>query len=188
MLGINWSDVINVIASLTPQLIAIGVVLVLALVLTFAVNKKTVKEVATRKLVHSESWLVFLVAVVVSVSMMLYGPLASLLNSATATKYELSDTTIASAKDLAKEIQSEAITMLKNDDGNLPLGDKKLNVFGWGSTNPVYGGTGSGSMNANYETTSLLDGLKEAGIETNADLSKLYTDYRADRPGPTPGK
>lgn len=182
MLGINWSDVLNVVASLTPQLIAIGVVLVLALVLTFAINKKTVKNVGTRKLIHSESWLVFLVAVVVSVSMMLYGPLASLLNSATATKYELSDATVASANDLAKEIQSEAITMLKNEDGNLPLANKKVNVFGWGSTNPVYGGTGSGSMNQNYETTSLLDGLKEAGIETNADLSKLYTDYRADRP------
>ena len=24
--------------------------------------------------------------------------------------------------------------------------------------------------------------MKEAGIETNADLTKLYTDYRADRP------
>ena len=182
MLSINWSDVWNVVASVMPQLIAIGVVLVLALALTIGINKKTVKNVGTRKLIHSESWLVFLVAVVVAVSMMLFGPLASLLNSATATKYELSQTTISNASKLAKEIQAEAITMLKNEDGNLPLANKKVNVFGWGSTNPVYGGTGSGSMNQNYETTSLLDGLKEAGIETNADLSKLYTDYRSDRP------
>ena len=182
MLSINWSDVWNVIASIAPQLIAIAVVFVLALALTIGVNKKTVKNVGTRKLIHSESWLVFLVAVVVAVSMMLFGPLASLLNSATATKYELSQTTISNANKLAKEIQAEAITMLKNEDGNLPLANKKVNVFGWGSTNPVYGGTGSGSMNQNYKTTSLLDGLKEAGIETNADLSKLYTDYRADRP------
>ena len=182
MLSINWSDVWNVVASVAPQLIAIGVVLVLALALTIGVNKKTVKNIGTRKLIHSESWLVFLVAVVVSVSLMLFGPLASLLNSVTATKYTLSDTTIANASKLAKEIQSEAITMLKNEDGNLPLTNKKVNVFGWGSTNPVYGGTGSGSMNQSYETTSILDGLKEAGIETNADLSKLYTDYRADRP------
>ena len=33
--------------------------------------------------------------------------------------------------------------MLKNTDGNLPLADTKVNVFGWASTNPVYGGTGS---------------------------------------------
>lgn len=182
MLQINMADVMNVIGSLTPYLIAIGVLFVLALIITFAVNKKTVKEVATRKIIHSESWLVALVGIVVAVSMMLSGPLSTLLNNATITKYMLSDTTVSKANELAKEVQSEAITMLKNDDSNLPLANKKVNVFGWGSTNPVYGGTGSGSMSDQYDTVSLLDGMKEAGIETNADLTKLYTDYRADRP------
>ena len=182
MLQINMADVMNVIGSLTPYLIAIGVLFVLALIITFAVNKKTVKEVATRKIIHSESWLVVLVGIVVAVSMMLSGPLATLLNNATLTKYMLSDATVSKANELAKEVQSEAITMLKNDDSNLPLNNKKVNVFGWGSTNPVYGGTGSGSMSDQYDTVSLLDGMKEAGLETNADLSKLYTDYRADRP------
>ena len=182
MLQINMADVMNVIGSLTPYLIAIGVIFVLALIITFAVNKKTVKEVATRKIIHSESWLVALVGIVVAVSMMLSGPLSTLLNNATATKYMLSDATVSKANELAKEVQSEAITMLKNDDSNLPLSNKKVNVFGWGSTNPVYGGTGSGSMSDQYDTVSLLDGMKEAGLETNADLSKLYTDYRADRP------
>ena len=182
MLQINMADVMNVIGSLTPYLIAIGVLFVLALIITFAVNKKTVKEVATRKIIHSESWLVALVGIVVAVSMMLSGPLATLLNNATLTKYMLSDATVSKANELAKEVQSEAITMLKNDDSNLPLNNKKVNVFGWGSTNPVYGGTGSGSMSDQYDTVSLLDGMKEAGLETNADLSKLYTDYRADRP------
>ncbi|AIZ15356.1 glycoside hydrolase family 3 N-terminal domain-containing protein [Bifidobacterium catenulatum] len=182
MLQINMADVMNVIGSLTPYLIAIGVLFVLALIITFAVNKKTVKEVATRKIIHSESWLVALVGIVVAVSMMLSGPLATLLNNATLTKYTLSDATVSKANELAKEVQSEAITMLKNDDSNLPLINKKVNVFGWGSTNPVYGGTGSGSMSDQYDTVSLLDGMKEAGLETNADLSKLYTDYRADRP------
>lgn len=182
MLQINMADVMNVIGSLTPYLIAIGVLFVLALIITFAVNKKTVKEVATCKIIHSESWLVALVGIVVAVSMMLSGPLSTLLNNATATKYMLSDATVSKANELAKEVQSEAITMLKNDDSNLPLSNKKVNVFGWGSTNPVYGGTGSGSMSDQYDTVSLLDGMKEAGLETNADLSKLYTDYRADRP------
>lgn len=182
MLQINMADVMNVIGSLTPYLIAIGVLFVLALIVTFAVNKKTVKEVATRKIIHSESWLVALVGIVVAVSMMLSGPMATLLNNATLTKYMLSDATVSKANELAKEVQSEAITMLKNDDSNLPLSNKKVNVFGWGSTNPVYGGTGSGSMSDQYDTVSLLDGMKEAGLETNADLTKLYTDYRADRP------
>lgn len=182
MLQINMADVMNVIGSLTPYLIAIGVLFALALIITFAVNKKTVKDVATRKIVHSESWLVALVGIVVAVSMMLTGPLSTLLNNATTTKYMLSDTTVSKANELAKEVQSEAITMLKNDDSNLPLSNKKVNVFGWGSTNPVYGGTGSGSMSKQYKTVSLLDGMKQAGLKTNTELSKLYTDYRKDRP------
>lgn len=182
MLQINMADVMNVIGSLTPYLIAIGVLFALALIITFAVNKKTVKDVATRKIVHSESWLVALVGIVVAVSMMLTGPLSTLLNNATTTKYMLFDTTVSKANELAKEVQSEAITMLKNDDSNLPLSGKKVNVFGWGSTNPVYGGTGSGSMSKQYKTVSLLDGMKQAGLKTNTELSKLYTDYRKDRP------
>lgn len=182
MLQINMADVMNVIGSLTPYLIAIGVLFVLALIITFAVNKKTVKEVATRKIVHSESWLVALVGIVVAVSMMLTGPLSTLLNNATTTKYTLSDATVSKANELAKDVQSEAVTLLKNDDSNLPLSGKKVNVFGWGSTNPVYGGTGSGSMSKQYKTVSLLDGMKQAGLKTNTELSKLYTDYRKDRP------
>lgn len=182
MLQINMADVMNVIGSLTPYLIAIGVLFVLALIIAFAVNKKTVKEVATRKIVHSESWLVALVGIVVAVSMMLTGPLSTLLNNATITKYTLSDATVSKANELAKDVQSEAVTLLKNDDSNLPLSGKKVNVFGWGSTNPVYGGTGSGSMSKQYKTVSLLDGMKQAGLKTNTELSKLYTDYRKDRP------
>lgn len=182
MLQINMADVMNVIGSLTPYLIAIGVLFVLALIITFAVNKKTVKDVATRKIVHSESWLVALVGIVVAVSMMLTGPLSTLLNNATITKYTLSDATVSKANELAKDVQSEAVTLLKNDDSNLPLSGKKVNVFGWGSTNPVYGGIGSGSMSKQYKTVSLLDGMKQAGLKTNTELSKLYTDYRKDRP------
>lgn len=182
MLQINMADVMNVIGSLTPYLIAIGVLFALALIITFAVNKKTVKDVATRKIVHSESWLVALVGIVVAVSMMLTGPLSTLLNNATITKYTLSDATVSKANELAKDVQSEAVTLLKNDDSNLPLSGKKVNVFGWGSANPVYGGTGSGSMSKQYKTVSLLDGMKQAGLKTNTELSKLYTDYRKDRP------
>ena len=182
MLQINMADVMNVIGSLTPYLIAIGVLFALALIITFAVNKKTVKDVATRKIVHSESWLVALVGIVVAVSMMLTGPLSTLLNNATITKYTLSDATVSKANELAKDVQSEAVTLLKNDDSTLPLSGKKVNVFGWGSTNPVYGGTGSGSMSKQYKTVSLLDGMKQAGLKTNTELSKLYTDYRKDRP------
>lgn len=64
----------------------------------------------------------------------------------------------------------------------LPLDGGNINVFGWASTNPIYGGTGSGSLNDAYPTVSLLEGMANAGFTTNAELSSFYTSYRADRP------
>ena len=70
------------------------------------------------------------------------------------------------------------------NDGLLPLkADAKVNTFGWSATNPVYGGTGSGSLSGLYETVSLLKGLSNAGISYNEDLVKFYTDWRTARPG-----
>ena len=74
MLQINMADVVAVINSLVPYLVTAGVLLLLAIIITIAVNKKTVRVVATRKLVHSQSWLVALVGIVVAISMMLSGP------------------------------------------------------------------------------------------------------------------
>ena len=94
----------------------------------------------------------------------------------------ISERTTRNAQELCEDIADEGITLLAND-GMLPLGGgAKLNVFGWASTNPCYGGTGSGSLSGSYPVVSLLDGLANAGIATNAELSRFYTDYRADRP------
>ncbi|WEV65860.1 glycoside hydrolase family 3 protein [Bifidobacterium sp. ESL0764] len=182
MLQINIADVVNVIKSLVPYLVVIGVLLVLAIVISVAVNKKTVKNVGTRKLVRSETWLVALVAIVAAVSMMLTGPMSTLLNNVTSKKYTLSQSTIDRAKTLAEKVEGEGITMLKNDDANLPLSSKKVNVFGWASTNPIFSGTGSGSMSTQYKTVGVLDGMKNAGIQTNTELTKVYTDYMKQRP------
>ncbi|OZG59554.1 beta-glucosidase-related glycosidase [Bifidobacterium lemurum] len=182
MLQINMADVITVLESVAPYLIAIAVVLVLAVVTTVVTNTRRMPQEATRKLIHSQSWLVVFVAMVVAIVMMLFGPLSNLITMSTGEKYTLSESSIDSANELATDIQREAVTLLQNDEANLPLGSTKVNVFGWASTNPVYGGTGSGSMNDQYATTSLLDGMKDAGLETNTELSDLYTQYRADRP------
>ncbi|KFF30794.1 glycoside hydrolase family 3 protein [Bifidobacterium bombi] len=182
MLQINMADVVNVIKSLVPYLVVIGALFVAAIIISVAVNKKTVKNEGTRKLVRSETWLVALIAIVAAVSAMMSGPLSTLLNNATAKKYELQSSTVSRANKLAEDIQDESVVMLQNDDSNLPLASKKVNVFGWGSTNPVYGGTGSGSMSKQYPMVSMLEGMKNAGLTTNARLTKLYTDYRKDRP------
>ncbi|NEG89428.1 glycoside hydrolase family 3 protein [Bifidobacterium aerophilum] len=181
MLEINMDDVIAVVQSIRAELIAIAVFLVLAIVITAAVNRHTVADQATRKLAHSTSWVVAGIAAVVSVTMMLTGPLSNMITMATAEKHELSAETIDKTNKLAVDIEREGITLLQNNDGMLPLAAGNINVFGWASTNPIYGGTGSGALSDAYDTTSLLDGLHDAGYKTNDELTKFYTDYRTDR-------
>ncbi|MDF7665808.1 glycoside hydrolase family 3 N-terminal domain-containing protein [Bifidobacterium sp. ESL0745] len=181
MVQINMNDVRTLLKNLTPYLVVIAAMLLISIVLLCAINKHTVKQSRVRKLIHSQSWIVTAIVIVIAVSMMLFGPLNAMLTKAT-DKHKLQPQTIAASKSLATDIEREAITLLKNDDSHLPLTEKKINVFGWGSTNPITGGTGSGSMSPDYPTTSLLDGLHQAGFKTNSELSKLYTSYRTTRP------
>ncbi len=179
MLAINMDDVINVLNSCKPYLIALGVALVLAIIVTVACRKlnKPVK-----KLVRKEAWIAFLLAAVIVINMICFIPMSSMISLAMGNG-TISDETSDEATQLCEDIADEGIVLLKNEDNILPLKDtKNLNVFGWASTNPCYGGTGSGSLSDAYETVSLLDGLKNAGYELNTELSDFYTEYRSDRP------
>ncbi len=182
MIGINIDDVINVLASVSTQLITIAVAIVAALIITLAVNRRTVSYAPVRKLIHSETWIAAIIAVIVAISMMLFGPLNTTL-SLLSGGGQLTEETMNNANELAIDIQSEGIVMLENNDDMLPLTDTStINVFGWASTNPIYGGVGSGSLNDQYDMTSILESLNDAGFETNTELSDFYTDYAEDRP------
>ena len=182
MLEINMDDVLAVLQSVQPQLIAIVVALLIALVVTVAVNKRSVANAGTRKLTHSLTWIAAALVAIVSVNLMLMGPLNSMITMATAERHELSQETIDKTNKLAVDIENEGITLLKNDDATLPLSETgNVNVFGWASTNPIYGGTGSGSLSDAYETVSLLDGLAMAGFTTNSELTDFYTSYGTER-------
>lgn len=178
MLAINMDDVINVLNSCKPYLIALGVVLALAIVVTVACMKlnKPVK-----KLVRKEAWIAFLLAVVVIVNLICFIPMSSMISLAMGNG-TITDETSEESTALVQEIAEEGIVLLKNE-GTLPLAaDSNLNVFGWASTNPCYGGTGSGALSDAYPTVSLLQGLEDAGFKLNTELSDFYTAYRADRP------
>lgn len=182
MLDVNIDDVIAVMQSLVPYLVGIAVLFVAGIVISFAVNKRTVQNAAVRKLVHGEAWIVVLLGAVIAVSMILTGPMQTLMDNASAPKQHLTQATIRKTNDLAVNIENEAITMLEDTDNVLPLkSSEPLNVFGWASTNPIYGGTGSGSLDGSYRTTSLLDGLHQAGFRTNTRLSDFYTKYSTKR-------
>ena len=179
MLTINMEDVYNVLDLCKPYLIAMAVFLVTAILCCICVRKLAKPK---RALIRKESWLVVLASFVVILNMIYYGPLSNML-SLVSTKYEISQETAENATQLCEDVSAEGIVLLKNDDGGLPLSAKtKLNVFGWASTNPCYGGTGSGSLSDTYEKVSLLDGLKNAGFDTNDELSSFYTSYCDKRP------
>ena len=179
MLDINMADVVAVVNSVLPQLITIGVVLLLAIIATIAVRKR---PRPTRKFFRAQTWIAALLVAAIAVTTMLYGGLRNMLDLASGSGV-LTQESADAATELGQQVADEGMVLLKNEAGTLPLAaTTKLNVFGWGSTNPVYGGTGSGSLSADSELTSLLDGLHHAGLETNDELSQFYTDYRADRP------
>ncbi|WP_115726961.1 glycoside hydrolase family 3 N-terminal domain-containing protein [Actinomyces culturomici] len=179
MLTINWEDVARIAISVKGQLIAIGAILLLAIVVTVAVREM---NAPARKLTRSTTWIAALAAIAVAVVSMLYGGFKTVLDLASGDG-RLSSTTEDAAARLGEEIANEGIVVLKNTERTLPLEKgAPLNVFGWASSNPVYGGTGSGSISDQYPTVSLIDGLENAGFTTNHALTSFYTSYRSDRP------
>lgn len=179
MLAINIDDVMNVLNTCKPYLIALGVILVLAVIAAIAVRKM---QTAKRKFIRSQSFIAALLAIVVIVNMICWGPMSSMISLATGNG-TIAEETSDAATELCENIAGEGIVLLENEDNMLPMTEgTKLNVFGWSSTNPVYGGTGSGGLSDAYPTVSLLEGLQNAGFELNQELIDFYTDYRAARP------
>ncbi len=179
MLGINIEDVKVTLGLIQGHLIALAVVLVLAVVVTIAAVKL---QKPLKGLVRGSAWMAFVVALVIIVDMILTGPLYGIVSMALRGGGNISEGSIQDASALCEDIADEGFVLLKND-GLLPLGEgAKVNTFGWSATNPVYGGTGSGSLSGLYPTVTLLEGIKQAGIEYNEDLTKFYTDWRDNRP------
>ncbi|MCR5403029.1 MAG: glycoside hydrolase family 3 C-terminal domain-containing protein [Butyrivibrio sp.] len=179
MLSINIADVIAVLKTMIPQLTVIGVVLCAAIICTIAAFKL---KAPIKGFVREQAWLVFFLTLVLTVTNILLGPVYSMVNMAMGGG-KISDESVEKAKELCTEIAEEGIVLLKNEDNGLPLASgTKVNVFGWSSTNPIYGGTGSGALSAAYPTVDFLQGLTDSGIEYNAELADFYKSWRDSRP------
>ena len=179
MLSINMDDVVGVLKTIQTHLIVIVVALVIAIIAIVAAMKL---PKALKRLVRGEACIAWLLVTLIAANMICTGPMSDMLNKVSA-KSLIEEQTSAEATELVSEIVEEGVVLAKNVDNILPIvSGSKLNVFGWASTNPCYGGTGSGALNTAYPTTDLLNGLKNAGIETNTELSEFYTNYKADRP------
>ena len=95
----------------------------------------------------------------------------------------------ALGEELAELIEGEGIVLLQNKDNLLPMNQDEVtavNVFGWGATQWVAGGSGSGRVvakkGAGYADTGILEALEAINIEYNTELIDMYRRFCANRP------
>ncbi|MBS1654436.1 MAG: glycoside hydrolase family 3 C-terminal domain-containing protein [Bacteroidetes bacterium] len=94
------------------------------------------------------------------------------------------------AKDalVSRSAAEEGMILLKNDNNALPLKQaKKVALFGNTSYDIIAGGTGSGDVNKAY-VISLLQGLKNEGLQPDATLANEYSSYLAEEKRKHPKK
>ena len=178
MISVEMEDVLAVLQLCKPYIIGIIAALVMGIVIMIACRRMSRDK---RFLIRGEAAIAMVLAVVVCVNMICFGPMATLIGLATGNG-TLSDETNEEAAEVAEEIMEDGIVLLKNES-LLPLNEtKKLNIFGWESINPAYGGAGSGGINDLYDIVSLNQGLENAGFSINQELVDFYNNYGADNP------
>ena len=178
MISVEMEDVLAVLQLCKPYIIGIIAALVIGIVIMIACRRMSRGK---RFLIRGEAAIAMALAVVVCVNMICFGPMATLIGLATGNG-TLSDETNEEAAEVAEKIMEDGIVLLKNES-LLPLNEtKKLNIFGWESINPAYGGAGSGGINDLYEIVSLNQGLENAGFSINQELVDFYNNYGADNP------
>jgi beta-glucosidase len=98
----------------------------------------------------------------------------------TATEEEIEETSVE-ANALSKRVEVESAVLLRNEENVLPFSrdTKKVNVFGWASTEWIGGGSGSGGVTS--VEMDLLQALNSYGIETNTALSEMYEAFQSER-------
>lgn len=177
---VQMVDVINAIKLCKVQLIIGGVILLAGF--GCLIGSRFIKNTDKKYMISVQGCVAMIMAVVITLTWICLGPQYSVVNTALAGNDQITEEHREESLQTAEKIAEEGITLLKNENDALPLErSTKINVFGWSSSNPVYGGSGSGSVNTE-EAISLIDGLEEAGFETNKAIQEFYKSYRETRP------
>ena len=87
---------------------------------------------------------------------------------------------------LCRSAGAAGMVLLKNLENTLPLKSKQsVAVFGNKAYEVITGGTGSGDVNEAY-SVSLIEGLKQANVAFDENLSSSYQTYLADEKAKQP--
>lgn len=176
-MGVSPVDVQNYVNMLSGYIYAIFIVLLAVIIMMFVAHKA---PKGTRHVVRWTSVVAGLMAITVIANMICFGPMHDNLSALMSGLGTVSEQSAAHSEEVIEKVGDEGIVLAQND-GMLPLsGTTKINVFGWAATNPIYGGTGSGSS-SNEGNVDILASLTNAGFEVNQTIIDMYTAYKSDR-------
>ncbi len=177
-MGAETSQVKPYLEKCAPYISAILIAIVLLIAVLIAAHWMAKK--GSRHVIRWSAVLAFLLAIVLIVNLICYGPMKSIVSGVlNASKAEISDEVVEGSRSVIQQVGEEGMVLVKNSDALLPLAAEtnKLNVFGWASVHPVFSGTGSAASGDAGKPVDILESLSMAGFSTNEELSKLYADY-----------
>lgn len=177
-MGVSPTDVQQYVNSLGGYIYAILGTLIAAVLIMIAAHWLVKK--GTRHVVRWGAGIAWVLVVTVLANIISFGPMYNNLAPILNGRGEVSEESIKVSEEIIKETGEEGMAMVKND-GMLPLAENSnLNVFGWASTNPIYGGTGSGSAD-NTGNVDILTSLTDAGFQVNQSIIDMYREYSPTR-------
>lgn len=177
-MGVSETDVQLYVRSLSGYIYAIAGFFVVAVIVMIAAHWLVKK--GTRHVVRWAAGISWVLIVTVLANVICFGPMYNNLAPILNGRGSVSEESIEASREIIKEIGEEGLALVKND-GILPLkANSNVNVFGWASTNPIYGGTGSGSAD-NSGNIDVLTSLTDAGFHINQSLIDMYTEYSPTR-------
>lgn len=178
-MGVSPTDVQTYVEMLGGYIYAIVGLLAVAMIVMVAAHWFVKK--GTRHVVRWGAGVAWVLTVTVLANVICFGPMYNNLAPILNTRASVSEESAARSLEIIEEVGAEGMALVKNEDHALPLAaDSKLNVFGWASTNPIYGGTGSGSSDS-ASAVDILTSLSEAGFQVNQDIIDMYTEYKSSR-------
>lgn len=125
MLAINMDDVINVLNSCKPYLIALGIALAIAIIVTVACMKL---KKPVKKLVRKEAWIAFLMAAVVIINLICFIPMSSMISLAMGNG-TITEETSNEATALCEDIADEGIVLLKMKTISCHLQTHRISMY-----------------------------------------------------------
>lgn len=177
-MGVSETDVQRYVQTLSGYIYAIAGLFVAAVVVMIAAH--WIVKKGTRHVVRFGAGISWVLIVTVLANIISFGPMYNNLAPILNGKGSVSEETIEASRDIIKETGEEGMVLVKNE-GTLPLEtDTNVNVFGWASTNPIYGGTGAGAAD-NSSSVDILTSLTDAGFQVNQSLVDMYTEYSPTR-------